>query len=183
MNNIEEDNIGRLRRYIESFQGLIAETERQIAEGDGWLDAQLVSLKHRLNDFCEQLVEAEKQGIGDEDVSPLGQKRRKHSAIERIEFICVRPGTLSEDLDVAFEESDSKCHSILIDIDDIHCSKVKKVRISLKPREKESLKFVEGREFEPTFSLAKKNATYEKCSGDWQSLKIDKSFARFGAAK
>ena len=56
MNNIE-----RLVQRISQVEGFIAATEEKIAAGEGWLDAQLVSLKCHLEDIQEQLSETIKQ--------------------------------------------------------------------------------------------------------------------------
>ena len=59
MNNIE-----RLKKYISQVEGFIADTEKRIAGGAEWLDAQLGSLKRLLDDLCRQLDEATKQEEG-----------------------------------------------------------------------------------------------------------------------
>ena len=52
------DNIKYLAENIEQVETLIAETEKQIATGEDWLDAQLGTLKRHLNDLRNQLVSA-----------------------------------------------------------------------------------------------------------------------------
>jgi len=59
MNNIE-----RLKKYISQVEGFIADTEKRIAGGAEWLDAQLGSLKRLLDDLCRQLDEATEQEEG-----------------------------------------------------------------------------------------------------------------------
>jgi len=54
------NNIKRLKQYISQVEILIADTEKRIAIGDEWLDAQLISLEHRLSDFHVQLAKATK---------------------------------------------------------------------------------------------------------------------------
>lgn len=66
MNNNEKNNIERLTRYIERVEGLVSNTEARMTAGAGWLDAQLGSLKHLLNDFREQLAETTKSNDNDE---------------------------------------------------------------------------------------------------------------------
>ena len=51
MNNIE-----RLKEYISRVEGLVANTKRRMTHGEGWLDAQLASLEHHLDDLRKQLI-------------------------------------------------------------------------------------------------------------------------------
>jgi len=70
MNNIE-----RLKKYISQVEGFIADTEKRIAGGAEWLDAQLGSLNLQLGDLRKQLIEATEQEKGDENFArlrPLG---------------------------------------------------------------------------------------------------------------
>ena len=50
-------NTKYLEENIEEVETLIADTEKQIATGEDWLDAQLSTLKRHLKDLRNQLVE------------------------------------------------------------------------------------------------------------------------------
>jgi len=54
------DNIKYLEENIGQVRTLIRETEKRIATGEEWLDAQLNTLKRHLKDLCKQLAEAKK---------------------------------------------------------------------------------------------------------------------------
>jgi hypothetical protein len=48
------DNIERLNKYINRAERLVADTERRIAAGEGWLDIQLDSLQYHLDNLHKQ---------------------------------------------------------------------------------------------------------------------------------
>ena len=54
MNNIE-----RLKGFIDQIEGHIVDTKGQVANGAGWLDAELDSLERLLCDFRKQLESME----------------------------------------------------------------------------------------------------------------------------
>ena len=69
------DNIERLNKYINRVEGLVADTEKRIAAGEGWLDIQQDSLKYHLGNLRKQLIEATEQEKSDENFArlrPLG---------------------------------------------------------------------------------------------------------------
>ena len=51
-------SIERLRQHVEKVEEFVADTEARMSAGEGWLNAQLVSLEHHLDDLREQLDEA-----------------------------------------------------------------------------------------------------------------------------
>jgi len=51
------DNIAYLEENIDQVKKLIEDTEKQIASGEEWLDAQLGTLKRHLKDLRKQFAE------------------------------------------------------------------------------------------------------------------------------
>ena len=69
------DNIERLNKYINRAERLVADTERRIAAGEGWLDIQLDSLVYHLDNLRAQLAEATEPEKGDEGFARLRPSR------------------------------------------------------------------------------------------------------------